>query len=258
MATAVSDMIGQAAARILERCRGSEGHAGLPQGLRPKNLPEAYGIQQMVSREQGAIGGWQICAAEPEAGLASAPLPLAAVRPQPARIRMAGNQRMRLRPALAFRVGRSLPEYEAPFGEWELAAAIESTHPAVLVFGSSVDGGAGNDPLTAIAESCGTAGLIYGQARPGLPDPRVTELAITHCFGDRRERAFRTSPVGNFLAPLTWLANFGASWSGGLMVGQMVALALIADEFPIAAGGLDKYVIGDFGKIHIRAERAEP
>ncbi len=256
MATAVTDTIGQAAALILERCRGAEGHARLPPALRPKNLPEAYGIQQMVSREQGAIGGWQICAAEPQAGLASAPLPLAAVRPEPARIRVAGNHQMLLRPALAFRVGRSLPEYEAPFGEWELAAAIESTHPAVLVFGSSVDGSAGSDPLTAIAESCGTAGLIYGRARPGLPDPRVKELAIIHCSGDRRERAFRTSSVGNFLASLTWLANFGASWAGGLMVGQMVALALTASELPIAAGGLDTFVIGDFGKIDIRAWRA--
>lgn len=250
-------MIDQAADVILSRWQRGGEPGSLPEALRPKNLPQAYGIQQAVSRELGAIGGWRICAAEPEVGLASAPLPLAALHPEPTRLPIAGKGPLKLRPALAFRVGLSLPEYEAPFTAEHVAAAIESTHPAILVFHSRPDENRSTDALTAIAESCGTAGVVYGQATPGLPDAGMVELRQVDWQDWKRSRVLRTAPIGNFVARLTWLANFGANWSGGLMVGQMIAFALPSDEIELRPGAWTKLVVGAFGKVELRAERAE-
>lgn len=256
MAAAVDQLIERAALALVDRHAEALSHGPLPETLRPRNLPQAYGIQQAVSRERGAIGGWQICSAGPDSKPASAPLPLAALRPEPARLRVA-NQRMRLKPALAFRLGASLPEYDAPFSERAVAAAIESTHPAILLVDSRADEeGAGDDRLTAIAAGCGAAGLIYGRAMPGLPDAEMTELRAIHWSGARHDSVRGTVPIGNFLRSLTWLANFGASWSGGLMVGQMVAIPLACGAIPLKPGAWTKLVIEGFGTVTVQAERA--
>lgn len=257
MATAVDQLIDQAARAPLDRRRGLELHELLPETARPKSLAQAYGIQQAMSHELGAIGGWQICLAEPASELAAAPLPITALRPEPARLRVVANRRIGLKPALAFRLGRSLPEYDAPFDERAVATAIESTQPAVLFTDSRLDEeGAADDPLTAIAASCGAAGLIYGRATPGLPQVEMVEIRSIHWFGSRHESMLGTVRIGKFLLPLTWLANFGASWAGGLMVGQMVALPLAPGPIPLKPGAWTKLVIEGFGSVTARAERA--
>lgn len=249
-------MIEQAAAIVLERYRGPAGQAGLPEGLRPQNLAQAYGIQQAVSREQGAIGGWQICPGEAASGLASAPLPLSSLYPEPAQLPMLGNRQFALVPCVALRIGRSLPGYDAPFGEGEIAAAVESTHPAVLVVDAEVEGTIGNDQLTAIAESCAAVSLVYGKGTPGLPGSAMVEVSVAHWSGGKRKRILGTIEPGNFLTRLGNLANVGAVWGGGLLVGQMVAFALATEKIPFEAGAWMKLVIGRFGKVEIRARQA--
>ncbi|MGH7118037.1 MAG: hypothetical protein ACREFP_03425 [Acetobacteraceae bacterium] len=251
-------MIEQAARIVRDRYRGPEDHAGLPQELRPQNLAQAYGVQQAVSRELGAIGGWQICPTGSAPGLASAPLPLGTLYPEPGQLAIARNRRLELAPALAFRIGRSLAGYDAPFGEGEVAAAIESTHPAVLVLDADVAGNTEHDPLTAIAESCAAVSLVYGKGAPGLPGPEMLEVSSTRWFGGKHKRILGTVQPGNLLPPLRWLANVGAVWGGGLLVGQMVALALATEKVPVEAGAWMKLVIGRFGKVDIRTGQTAP
>lgn len=252
----VSEMIEQAARIVRDRYRGPEDYAGLPPELRPQNLAEAYGVQQAVSREQGAIGGWQICTTASAPGFASAPLPLGTLHPEPGQLAIAANRRLELAPALAFRIGRSLVGYDAPFGESEVVAAIESTHPAVLLLDADVAGNSSNDPLAAIAESCAVVSLIYGKGAAGLPSPEMLEVSSTRWFGGKHKRILGTVQPGNLLQSLTWLANVGAVWGGGLMVGQMVAFALATERVPLEAGAWMKLVIGRFGKVDIRTGQA--
>ncbi|MGH7066518.1 MAG: hypothetical protein ACREFO_10770 [Acetobacteraceae bacterium] len=271
-----SGTIEQAASAILAGWRQSDlGSAPLPAGLRPKNVGDAYGIQQAVSRELGPVGGWRICAAEPVARLAAAPLPLAMFQPEPALLAPSGTGTLRVLPALALELGRSLPAYDAPFGEGEIIGAIGSTRPVALVLDPGGRQPASEaqppDPLTAIAGSCGHSAVIYGRGVPGLPQVRSVALSVTsigpaRLIGRRRSTS-EIGPVaiGDFIAPLQWLANFGAGFPGGLMVTQggltvrqMVVMALTANAIPIAPGASIEISFGELGKITLRIRRVKP
>ncbi len=250
----MSGMIEQAAEAVLAGGR-------LPAELRPRSLPEAYGIQYAVSRELGPVGGWRICRAEPGARLAAAPVPIAMFQPEPALLAPSGHGTLCVRPALALELGRSLPEYDAPFSESEVAKAIGNTRPAVLVLDSS----GSEDPLTAIAEFCGCATVIYGRAAvAGLPQAPGITLSVARLgqrglIGRRRtDTETRTTAIGDLIAPLQWLANFGTGFSGGLMVRQMVLMPLRTDAVPIAAGASVEIGFGDLGKITIVVRKAKP
>lgn len=238
----------------------------LPDALRPRNLPEAYGIQQAASRALGPVGGWRICSAEPEARLAAASLPVAMFRPEPALLAPIGQGKLCVRPALALELGRSLPEYDTPFSESEVVGAVGSTRPAVLVIDSSCDEGPDDDPLAAIAGSCGRASVIYGRAIvPGLPQAGTVTLSIANMAGRRRtDTETRPIAIGNLIGPLQWLANFGTGFSGGLMVTQgglmvrqMVVIPLRTDAIPIAPGASLEIRFGDLGKVALRTAEAK-
>ncbi|MGH7160366.1 MAG: hypothetical protein ACREFS_09845 [Acetobacteraceae bacterium] len=258
-------MIEQAAEAVLVGGR-------LPDMLRPRSLPEAYGIQYAVSRELGPVGGWRICRAEPGARLAAAPVPIAMFQPEPALLAPSGGGKLCVRPALALELGRSLPEYDAPFSESEVAEAIGNTRPAVLVLDSSGNEDQHDDPLAAIAEFCGRATVIYGRAAvAGLPQARTLTLSITNMgaacvFGGRRtDTETRSIAIGDLVGPLQWLANFGTGFSGGLMVTQgglmvrqMVLMPLRTEAIPIAPGASVEIGFGDLGKVTLRVRKAKP
>lgn len=275
-----SGTIEQAANAILAGWRRSGlGPAPLPAGLRPKNVGDAYGIQQTVSRELGPVGGWRICAAQPVARLAAAPLPLAMFQPEPALIAPSGAGTLRVLPALAVELRRSLPAYDAPFGESEIIGAIGSTRPIALVLDprasppGSPPGSAAQrpDPLTAIAGACGPTTVIYGRGVPGLPQAGSVMLSVTSMGPARLIGRLRSATeigpvaIGDWIAPLQWLANFGAGFPGGLMVTQggltvrqFVVMALPADAIPIAPGVSIAISFGAFGKVALRARRVKP
>ncbi|MGH7102083.1 MAG: hypothetical protein ACREFJ_06760 [Acetobacteraceae bacterium] len=260
----MSGTIERAAETILARWHGPEsGSKPLPAELRPRSLPEAYGIQQAVSRELGPVGGWRICRAEPEVRLAAAPLPIAMFQPEPALLAVADHETLRALPALALELGRSLPEYDTPFSESEVVGAIGSTRPAVLVLDPSCNEDRHDDPLAAIAEFCGRASVIYGRAAvAGLPQARNITLTIGRRRSDTETRAVA---IGDLIGPLQWLANFGTGFSGGLMVTQggltvrqMVVLPLRTDAIPIAPGVAVEIRFGDLGKVALHTAGAKP
>lgn len=219
-----------------------------------------------------AIGGWRVCCTEAGPGakpsFASAVLPRAKVRSDPARISVTGHGRFAIRPALALSVRRSLLESGTPFAADEVAAAIGSTCPAALVFARRRDDGSSAGAHSAITEShevqgAGTetsacADLILGdEATPGIPEPGMAELRVTTWRSWKRSRILQTVPIADFTAPLGWLANQGAAGGGGLLVGQFVVFDLAPDEIWIDPGIWTKLVIGAFGMVEFCLEPLE-
>ena len=129
----------QAADHILATWR-EPGVSSLDPEFRPVNLAQAVAIQQAVSRQLGAIGGWRICRPGRETGCACAPLPIASILPSPARVVQGGERQAQLEAQLCFRIGRNFPDYDAPYTREQVLDAVESCHPGVAVLHSQDSG----------------------------------------------------------------------------------------------------------------------
>lgn len=253
MAVSAGGKIAQAADTILAAWRGPDhGPIRLLEDVRPRNLAQAYGIQEAVSGELGAIGGWQICKPPAEAELACAPLPLASIRPAPARVPKSGDATVSLSTEICFRLGRSLPDYDAPYTRDQVRAAIESCHPAVAVLRPRpIDPGL-SDALTAIANSCGHWRLVHGKPAPDWPRLVTGPIAInvlqTGVPAFPHDVDWTEDPIGL----LQWLANRGARWAGGLTVGQWVAIGLGGGELEIRTDRPVCIIVGSLGSIDLQ------
>lgn len=248
---AVGVMVREAADHILSE-RAQPSGPSLGGDLRPANLAQAYGIQQAVSRERGAIGGWRICHPVSETKCACAPLPIATIRPTPARIVVDGEPEVRLEPQLCFRIGRNLPDYDAPYTRAQVLAAIESCHPGVAVLNPRGAGASAQDPLAAIAESCGYRALVYGRALPEWPTIGVDCARISVMQGGQLVFSEPAAGMTDAAELLQWLANHGARWGEGLAVRQWVAIGLAAGEMRVATDNPVRVVLGSLGSVDLR------
>jgi 2-keto-4-pentenoate hydratase len=257
MTMVASRLAGPAAERILSAWRGADRPpAALPDVLRPRNLAEAYAIQEAVSLELGAIGGWRICVATPAAPLACAPLPLARVHPGTIRLLSAAHALVRAQPVLCLRVGQALPDYDAPFTGRQVLAAIETASVGAEILAPRVARDGAADGLTAVADSCGHAGLVHGRSVSAWRNGAAIELVITRVAGRRRSIVRHDLRIADVTGPLGWLASDGSRWGGGLQVGQLVVISLPLDELRIAPGSAVRLAADGLGTAEVRVGEA--
>lgn len=249
MSTSAAELRKQATIRILEAWRRRRLAAfGVADMLRPRNLAQAYGIQEAVSTELGAIGGWRICQPHSETGRACAPLALSTLRPEPASVKAREGVPVHLRPGICFRLGANLPDYDAPYTRTQVLGAIESCHPAVDVLQPRTPNP--KDALWAIADACGHRQLVYG--RPASACWESGDVPISIFQSGKRTLSRTAHATEDAVDLLQWLANEGSRWGGGLMVGQMVTIDLDAGEIEIATDQPARIVLGWLGAITLR------
>src|ERR1700748_1152408 len=122
----------QAAALLLDARRTNKPIDDLPEGLRPATLDEAYFVQDRLALAYGEIGGWKIGAPTAEATPMFAPMPLAWIASNDAKL--LGRYRFRgLEAEIAFQMGKDLPPRDEPYSRDEVVAAIGGCHPAIEV-----------------------------------------------------------------------------------------------------------------------------
>lgn len=253
MTMATSRMAGVAAERILAAWRGATRPLpGLPEALRPGNLAHAYAIQEVVSRELGAIGGWRICCAEPVAPVGCAPVPLATIHPESIRLTAGKADMVLAQPVLCLRVGRALPDYDAPFTPQQVIDAIGTVSLGAEILRPHLEQTGGVDQLTAIADSCGHAALVHGRSVRGWRNTTAIGLVITTIAGRKRTVIRRSAGIPSVSEMLQWLANDGARWGGGLQVGQLIVIGLQTAELRIASGMSVQLAADGLGTAEIR------
>ncbi len=251
--------IEQAATLILQAWRNpGKPLTKLPDPLRPANLAHAYGIQQAVSKELGAIGGWLIWQSPDRANLLCAPLPLASIHPSPMHLASVRWTYRRLGPKICLRIGASLPDYDAPYSRDRIIAAIESCHAAVEVRQPRFAGAGALDALTALADSVGYGCLVH--CRQGVPwgDGVVLRHDLQVVVGNTEISARAMDPGYDVIEALRWLVNEGSRWAGGLMVGHLVAIAAGEDEIQAPRDLLVRVVTGGLGSIEVSFDSDEP
>jgi hypothetical protein len=224
----------------------------LPDDLRPGNLAHAYGIQQAVSRGLGAIGGWTISRSEALDSLVCAPLPLASIHLSPTCLASGHWTYRRLVPRICFRLGACLPDYDAPYSDDRIIAAIESCHVAIEVRQPRFADAHALDAMTALADSNGYRCLVY--SRQGLSWQSTAPL---HGEG-RIIVGSKTMPAGimetsqETLGALRWLANHASRWAGGLMVGHLVTVAARTQEIDVPADVPIRVMVDGLGNVDMQ------
>jgi 2-keto-4-pentenoate hydratase len=178
-------------------------------------------------------------------------MPLACIRPAPTRLARCGNAPIRLIAEICFRLGRSLPDYDAPYTRDQVRAAIESVHPAVAVLRPRPADAAPSDPLTAIGSGCGHRLLIHGNPVPGWRQGDISGAVVNVLQAGKPTLSQGVDWTDDPIGLLQWLANQGARWVGRLTVGQWVAIGLGGREFQVHTNQPAHIVVGTLGGIDL-------
>lgn len=194
----------------------------LPEAMLPRTEEQAYLVQRAVMAELGGIGAWKVGSPSPTGPFTCAPLPAAGVQDSPGHISTEHCTDQGVEAEIAVRLARDLPPRDAPYGPEEVLAALASAHPAIEVLQSRYVDPDQVDPLSALADSLAHFGLVVGPAIAGWQSIDWTAEQVALVVNGQEMKRRTGNPGGDMLRLLTWLANHGARWAGGLRAGQYV------------------------------------
>ena len=211
----------QAVNLLLDARRTHQTLTDLPPELQPTDITEVYFIQDRLAEAYGPIGGWKIGAPNPEATPVFAPMPSAWIAPSSSTL-TTGRYRG-LEAEIAFLVGHDLPPRSTPYTRAEALAAMASCHPVIEVLESAFTDPTQASKLAALADLQMHGGFIFGAACPGWHTLDFNTEAVTLAVdGVVRVERTGSNTSGDLLKLLPWLANEGASRTGGLRAGQWI------------------------------------
>ncbi|XCB28732.1 2-keto-4-pentenoate hydratase [Tunturibacter empetritectus] len=244
----------EAADLLLDARRTGVPIEDLPEALQPKDMIEAYALQDRIAEAYGEIGGWKIGAPSAEAEPLFAPMPLAWMARDGALVGEVRRYRG-LESEIAFLIGEDLPQRATPYSREEVVAAIASCHPAIEVIESGL-----RDPLKAARMSMlgdlqMHGGFVYGVA---VADWEKIDFKAEHVViavdGAVRVERTGSNTSGDLMRLLPWLANEGAARTGGLKAGQWVTTGSWTGVTSGDPGSVADVKFSSAGEVHLRFE----
>jgi 2-keto-4-pentenoate hydratase len=244
--------IERAAALLVDARRDARALRELPLELIPKTAEEAYAIQDAVIRAIGGIGGWKVGGKSPSAEPNCAPLPAPLVFASPKRL---GSEELRLRgieAEIAVRLGRDLPPREEPYSANDVAAAVESVHPAIEVVESRFIDFRATDPFAVLADSNSNGALVYGEGRVDSIRIDQTRQPVRLFFNaEEVANVVGGNTAGDVWRLLAWLANHCAARCGGLRKGEIVTTGSCTGLLFAASGTVVKAELEGLGSVEV-------
>ena len=241
----------EAANLLLDARRTLTPITDLPVALQPVSMDEVVFVQDTIAEAYGAVGGWKVGAATPEATPMAAPMPASWMAASGAML--TGHRFRGVEAEIAFLLKSDLPPRSNPYTYEEVYAAVAGCHPAIEVLESGLI-----DPTTAakismMADLQMHGGFVYGAAFPGweavdFPQERVT-LVID---GTVRMERTGSNTAGNLLRLLPWLANEGSARTGGLHAGQWITTGSWTGNTPALPGSSVNAEFAAVGRVDLR------
>lgn len=244
----------QAAALLLDARRTNKPIDDLPASVRPVTLDEAYFVQDRLALAYGKIGGWKVGAPTAEATPMFAPMPLAWIASNDAKL--GGRHRFRgLEAEIAFQMGNDLPAREKAYSRDEVVAAIGSCHPAIEVIESGLTDPTKAEKLSMIADLQMHGAFVYGAAVANWQRIDFSkEHVVLAVDGVVRVERTGSNTSGDLMRLLPWLANEGAARTGGLKAGQWVTTGSWTGLSLGMAGAEVDVAFSTAGKVHLQFE----
>ena len=225
----------------------------LPAGNTPADVPEVYFVQDRLAAAFGPIGGWKIGAPTPEATPLYAPMPLAWIAPSGS-ILSGDRWRYRgLEAEIAFLVGQDLPARSTPYTREEALAAMASCHPAIELLESGLTDPAQAERMNVLADLQMHGGFVYGPAVPHWQSIDWNAEKVTlEVDGIVRVERTGSNTSGDLLKLLPWLANEGATRTGGLRAGQWITTGSWTGNTPASANSVVTAEFSTAGRVDCR------
>ena len=211
----------------------------------PATMAAAYAVQQEISRTLGAIGGWKVGAAGPDAPVSGAPLPAAGILPSGAVLGPEFTDRL-IESEIAFRLARDLPPRAAPYARDEIIAAIGSCQATIEAVDPRFTNHGGLDPLTILADCGMHGGLVVGPpVAEWRPEMFSALRVVSTVNGALQREVVGSNPGGtDLMRLLVWLANSEVvRAAGGLAAGAYVTTGSWTGADLLPAGA---HVVGRF------------
>ena len=211
----------EAADSLLDARRTGTLLPDLPEALRPIDMDEVYFVQDRMALSYGEIGGWKVGAPNADATPTFAPMPAQWMAASGSKLR--GMRYRGLEAEIAFLMGQDLPPREQPYTHEEVLASVASCHPIIEVLEVAFAYPTTVTRKSAIADLQLHGAFVYG---PAYADWRTVDFTAEHVTlavdGIVRVERTGSNTAGNLLRLLPWLANEGATRTGGLRAGQWV------------------------------------
>ena len=211
----------QAAWATLQAARAAGPGAPFPDAIRPRREADAYAIQRLSLEMLGPIGGWKVGAAGPEAPIACAPMPESGLHDSPAVLDGAAFTSREIESEIAFVLGRDLPPRAHAYTPAEMQAALATCHAGLEVLQSRFADPDSVDGLSHLADLIRHGAYVLGPSIQGWREIDFTTLEVRQTIAGETITCVG-NPAGDMLRLVTWLANEGAVWAGGLLAGQIV------------------------------------
>jgi 2-keto-4-pentenoate hydratase len=245
---------------LLDARRTSHPIPDLPAGLVPLDMSEVYFVQDAIAETFGPIGGWKVGAATPDATPLFAPMPFAWIAPSGSTL---SGPRWRYRGVeaeIAFLVGEDLPPRdlatgEAPYTREEVLAAMASCHPAIEVLESAFIDPMQATKLAFLADLQMHGGFLYGPAFDAWRTFDFNTDTVTLTIdGIIRVQRTGSNTSGDLLKLLPWLANQGATRTGGLHAGQWITTGSWTGNTPSTSNSAVTVQFQTAGHVALRYE----
>lgn len=240
----------------------------MPATLAPRDLPEAYAVQDafvsLKAAQCGTVAGHKIALTSPQmramVGLNS---PIAGrlharqLVGGPARVRARDYRRLIVEFEIGFRMGLDLPPRSSPYTLEEAGAAVATAMPALEL---ADDRAADYATLAAralelAADNAWNEGAVLGAP---VADWRGLDLAALRgtatINGEPVGEGYGADAMGNPLAALQWVANHLAARGQGLRRGDIVISgSLVTSKFPVA-GDRVHFDAGPLGAVDLEVD----
>lgn len=256
----------QTAQLLLEQHAGRVDFDALPEALAPRDVAEAYGIQEALralrAEKLGPVAGYKVALTStvmqemlrfysPFAG----PIHAGLVHHSPASLRFTDYGRPGIECELAAYLGKDLPAAGAPYTREQIADAVESLMPAFeLVDDRNADyGKIASLILTLIADNAWNGGIVLGKPvrdwhALDLAGIRGTLAMNGEVAGEGRGR----DVLGHPFEALTWLANTIAAQGKSMKKGMIVMTGtMIATKF-VKPGDALSFCVEGLGEVAVR------
>ncbi len=242
-----------AANLLLDARRTGTTIADLPAELCPTSIEEVYFVQDAVAAAFGPIGGWKIGAPTPEATPIFAPMPEAWISPNQSILSGDRFHYRGLEAEIAFLVGEDLPPRATPYTREEAIAAMASCHPAIEELETAFIDPAAIARFASLADLQSHGGFIFGAAIPNWQSIDFTqEKVMLAVDGSVRVERTGSNTSGDLLKLLPWLANEGATRTGGLRKGQWITTGSWTGNTLAFAGSTVTVEFSTAGRVDIR------
>lgn len=245
-----------AADMLLDARRTNTPIKDLPPDVRPTTLDEAYFVQDRLAWAYNDVGGWKVGAPTADATPLFAPMPLNWMSCSGCEMRGITHRLRGLEAEIAFLMAEDLPPRDTPYTRAEVTAAIESCHPAIEVIESAFINPLDAARLSMIADLQIHGGFVFGDAVPDWQtiDFAKEKVALAVDGAVRVERT-GSNTSGDLIRLLPWLANEGASRTGGLKKGDWITTGSWTGlELAYAGAGVD-VTFSNAGRVRLRFGR---